>query len=103
MCPFNRRLQCGQVAAEKCDVVCRQDCRTSYYDVFIDDKVKVPKVKPWDKMIGINLRHSPLPDQMVEHSPEMSFISFIANMGGLIGMWLGLSAYAILQTGLNLL
>ncbi|CAG2103579.1 unnamed protein product [Medioppia subpectinata] len=38
--------------------------------------------------------HNQLPDQETENMPEMTFIDFMANLGGLWGMWLGFSILA---------
>ena len=103
MCQYNRKGRCALVADDICEELCLDECHTRYYNVDIKDKNKLLDTNPWNPEIRLRLKHNPLLDQTVEHSPEMSFISFVANMGGLIGMWLGLSAYAILQTGLNLL
>jgi hypothetical protein len=41
--------------------------------------------------------HNQLPDQLIKHMPEMEFITFIGNFGGLLGLWLGFSIYAIIK------
>ncbi|CAG2117726.1 unnamed protein product [Medioppia subpectinata] len=96
---------CALVADYRCDDVdrCERDCQTCLYDVDIKDKNKLIDTEPWDKEVFVELQHNPLLDQTVTHEPEMSPISFIANMGGLIGMWLGLSAYIVLDTLMKLL
>ncbi|CAG2107824.1 unnamed protein product [Medioppia subpectinata] len=90
MCPHLLKDSCALVADYRCDDVdrCERDCQTCLYD---------------DKEVFVELQHNPLLDQTVTHEPEMSPISFIANMGGLIGMWLGLSAYIVLDTLMKLL
>ena len=39
----------------------------------------------------IQIRHNGLPDVDLKHLPETTFIEFIFNFGGLLGMLLGLS------------
>ncbi|CAG2168481.1 unnamed protein product [Oppiella nova] len=102
MCPYGLRDDCALVADDMCEELCQKSCHTCYYNVDIKDKNRIQGRDPWDKVLYIELAHNPLLDQTVEHSPEMSFISFIANMGGLIGMWLGLSAFIILETVMKL-
>ena len=46
---------------------------------------------------GIELSPSSHPSQITKHKPEMSPIAFASNFGGLLGMWLGLSALALLN------
>ena len=43
----------------------------------------------------IKIYHRSLPDTIIKHIPEISFTAYIAQLGGLAGMWLGLSAIAI--------
>ena len=43
----------------------------------------------------INIYHNSLPDTIIEHIPEISFTAYMAQLGGLAGMWLGLSVISI--------
>ena len=36
-----------------------------------------------------------MPDMVVTHFPSITFIQFVCNFGGLLGMWLGLSVAVI--------
>ncbi len=40
---------------------------------------------------------------MIQYLPQTTFISFVCNFGGLLGMWLRLSVVTILSETLNLL
>ena len=41
--------------------------------------------------------HNLAPDRFTEHSPKMTFIDFASAFGGLMGIWMGLSALAIFK------
>ena len=43
----------------------------------------------------LDITHNHIPDQTIEHSPKMLFEEITGTVGGLMGMWLGLSALAI--------
>ena len=49
----------------------------------------------FNSAVDFTIQHNQLPDVLVRHMPEMSFISFVSNFGGLLGMWLGLSVLII--------
>ena len=43
----------------------------------------------WGKSFRtINIEHNRLPDIIVSYYPEITFIGFISNFGGLLGLWL---------------
>jgi hypothetical protein len=78
----------------ECEFDCRPDCNNQFIDFDIKNVDKITS-SPWDKKVYVSITHSRLPDQVIEHLPEMTFVSFIANFGGLAGMWLGLSVIAL--------
>ena len=77
-----------------CEEECQNECHNQFFDFVFRRKNKL-SLSDWDKRTSVFISHNHLPDQIVEHLPEMTFISFIASFGGLVGMWLGLSAMAI--------
>ena len=77
----------------QCTNNCKEDCKFKYY---ISDK-KVIKAFDW-AISSIFIRHNGMPDIFVRHIPEITFLSFISNFGGLLGMWLGLSMFTILKS-----
>jgi hypothetical protein len=92
------KTKCNNNILSELRLYCRKDCQ---YDC--DKQIINFNVKRSDKLSKsesnmktiIHISHSRLPDQKIEYLPEMSFVSFIANFGGLAGMWLGLSAIAL--------
>jgi hypothetical protein len=76
----------------RCEKECRPDCENRYYIYDITNS----EVRDYHyDRIRISYNHQP--DQLITHLPEKSMISFISEFGGLIGMWIGLSALAILK------
>ena len=73
-----------------CNNKCQSGCQFTYYDWEVKTE-NFLQVSPWYKQVYINVKHNRLPDQIVKHFPETTFISFIYNFGGLLGMWLGMS------------
>ena len=43
------------------------------------------------------IKHSKIPDVLITHLPEITFNAFVCNFGGLLGLWLGLSVFAIFR------
>jgi len=77
-----------------CEENFHNECYKQFFDFELKKKTKLP-FSPWDKRTLVYVTHNHLPDQVIEHLPEITFISFVANFGGLLGIWLGLSAIAI--------
>ena len=84
----------------ECQNQCQHKCITRFYDY--QQKSKVEAAKGLERT-GVFIRHSQLPDQVTDVMPEMTFVGFASNFGGLLGLWLGLSAYAVSQYVMNLL
>jgi len=90
----------------ECQLRCRPECVNHFYSYDIKTYNDITKYS--DKTYNYSedetyfyITHNQMPDQITEHIPEMTFISFAANFGGLLGMWLGLSALAIMTFVLN--
>ena len=79
-----------------CDNKCPKACEEWNYLFELKEKKLLP-TSPWDMTSIVNIKRNQILDHFVEHLPEMSFIEFICGFGGLLGMWLGLSALAILH------
>ena len=66
---------------------CPKDCIHKYYSM---DQEEVTRFED-DGDIYIYIVHDITTDVIITHIPEITFISLICNLGGLIGMWLGIS------------
>ena len=72
---------------------CKPDCTYTYYLFNKDD---VHEVVP-PNTIRIFVKHNSMPDILIKHLPQTTFLSLVCNFGGLLGMWLGLSFFTILN------
>ena len=82
-----------------CAQSCQYSCRFKYYNYDLKEEKPLPEsVQKWPKRLFINVRHNRMPDEIVMHYPEMTFISFVSSFGGLLGMWLGMSVLATFGT-----
>ena len=97
-----KRYQCHRFGLSplqsQCQVRCLSECTNRYYNYEIKkESPNLYKESVWKKVIFVRITHNHLPDQTNEHIPEMNFITFASNFGGLLGLWLGLSAMALFQ------
>ena len=82
---------------QHCHKMCKPNCKYSYYlydirmirDVYRKDSFQIYKQS------YLAIEHNRLPDLFVRHIPETTFITFVGNFGGLLGMWLGINALII--------
>ena len=84
----------------ECQLRCEKKCTNRYYNLYQQN----PQIANYlfsRKATQIDISPSTYPDQITRHKPEMSPIEFFSAFGGLLGMWLGLSALAILKFSLN--
>jgi hypothetical protein len=73
---------------------CRPDCDNQYLDFNIDNKQKL-ETSSWDGRSFVHISHNRLPDQEIRHMPEITFVSYLSCFGGLAGILLGFSVYAL--------
>ena len=80
-----------------CERQCQPDCQDYYYsyDITLLGYNQDNIMLGFNSVFDIRLQHNRLPDVLVRHMPEMTFIAFVSNFGGLLGMWLGMSALII--------
>ena len=77
---------------------CEDNCQTECVNRFYNYQLQLTKDNEDSTMsTKITITHSQMPDQTTEHLVQMSFSAFSGALGGLLGMWLGLSAVAILH------
>ena len=80
---------------QDCHLLCKHDCKHAYFIYDIKMNNNYTNSDPTKKHSLITLQHNRLPDLFVRHIPEITFVSFIGNFGGLLGMWLGFNALMI--------
>ena len=82
----------------ECSHRCRMDCNFKYY--LLDHKeftnTHMDKSRD-DQVFQIFIKHGNLPDILIKYLPQTTFLTFICNFGGLLGMWLGLSVLSIFE------
>ena len=85
-----------------CQNYCHKECHDSYYSYTIDmlNEIKDKEDDDTDDWMytEFTIEHNDIPDLFIRHFAEMSFITFVSNFGGLIGMWLGLSFFDIVKS-----
>ena len=75
-----------------CEVRCRKECHFTYYSFTIS---KLAEFDMYQANFIIN--HNEMPDITIRYIPEMPLLTFICNFGGILGMWLGISFYSIVE------
>ena len=85
-------IQIQQDALLSCSKRCKLNCQYKHYPADIQKSFEVN-----DSLIEVHIEHNEMPDVLVKYIPEISFISFVCNFGGLLGMWLGLSLMSTLN------
>ena len=88
----------------QCQDRCLSECTNRHYNYEIKkESPNISQESVWKKVIYVRIAHNHLPDQTNEHIPETTFVTFASNFGGLLGMWLGLSAIALFEHFVNYL
>ena len=80
------------VLRSECEDKCPKNCLESYYTYeVVTRRYKKYNYQKDHNQFHIDLAHNSYPDQVIEHRPIMDWITMVSNLGGLLGMWLGLS------------
>lgn len=82
---------------------CNRRCPDDCFDVkhqFSSIKTNLDKESPVRN--NIMLTHHYAQDFTITHRQEVDFVTFLGTLGGLAGMWLGLSVYALFKKGWRL-
>ena len=87
-----------------CNKNCRMDCDFNYY-LWEQKTTNMPRVKKENIRLEysfegrtryfISIKHNHFPDILIEYLPQTTFLSFVCNFGGILGMYLGLSILTI--------
>ena len=77
---------------KSCEDNCHKECHFTYYSFTIN---KYLKFNMYQARLKIN--HNEMPDLTIRYIAEMPLLTFICNFGGILGMWLGISFYSIVE------
>ena len=83
-----------QGVRKKCRNSCKEDCYQAYYLVEIESEPR-PVNNILNNKIIIDLESNSKPNVLIEHFPEITFLSMLCNFGGILGMYLGISLLSI--------
>ena len=83
-----------RIPLAECQEQCPDHCYKEYYLAQVS---KMDKSEHWVNYLEVKLDKNHMPMVIVNHLPEMTFLSMLGNFGGLLGMWLGVSALGILN------
>ena len=90
LCPSQncKRSYWLKEAQNQCKSKCAPDCYTEFYEFYetSDRDLKEQRITSVNRTI-IKLIHKTIPDVEIKHFPEFTSSSYVANMGGLAGMW----------------
>ena len=90
--PYRFLSNCGIYEINKHEIYqsclkeCKQPCTYSYYPVKLQNIAEL-----YFAQARLLAEHNEMPDILIKYYPKTSFISFVCDFGGLLGMWLGLS------------
>ena len=87
----------------ECMRQCKQDCLFEYYVHVVSIGREEEKHFELERKALVLIRHKQIPDIYIKNIPEMTFISFVSNFGGLLGMWLGISVILIFENTFQLM
>ena len=92
--PDNNKFNIETNDKDECAKVCPDQCFHEYYLVESPKKESSISINE----IVIMLKRSSMPNVIITHLPEITLISLLCNFGGLVGMWLGISIFGILNS-----
>ena len=81
-----------------CQQTCKTDCINRYYSTDLKQDEK-PFYVGRGQMFEFKIEHNSFPDLLITYLPQTTFLSFVCNFGGLLGMWLGTLSYQHYQHG----
>ena len=101
---FSHNLKIGLLNKQylldhECHQKCARDCIERYFTSSVEAMKEDSTIS--NDEFSLFLQHYTLPDELIEHKPQMSLIELVSNFGGLLGMWLGINVSMIVNYMLN--
>ena len=89
--PYNHdNFQKSRHANIQCYKMCEDQCFNEYYLNQVESIANGNNDRT-----EIQIRRNAMVNVIVTHMPEMSFMSFLCNFGGLVSMWMGISIVGV--------
>ncbi|CAG2161499.1 unnamed protein product [Oppiella nova] len=83
---------------QNCSTVCRPDCNQ---EQFAAEVVADMRWLDINNGTGIKVGRKPVPDGVYRHTPAVSWIQLVSDVGGLGGLWLGFSVMALAKSAFH--
>lgn len=85
------------IVERECERNCKDECYESFY--LYETKLSYPNSNRslYKNHMEIDVEPSSMPNVIIAHLPEMTFLSLLCNFGGLVGMVLGTSLLSIIN------
>ena len=98
----NPVYQCYYRNNDKVRNVCDKECRPDCEDVVYKYDIESVDANIDQNVLHLKVKHYFWGDQVVQYRPIISFIQLMSDLGGLMGMWLGLSMVFIIDYVMHL-
>jgi hypothetical protein len=89
------------ISIESLKEVCRRSCNEVLYEIWHSNEISVSY--SYQRYINIYLNPIEIQNIAFEHNPEMVFMQYLVNFGGLLGLWHGLSITDLKNSIINLI
>ena len=82
---------------EICNHECLDDCHATYYSTFVTPEEEITTTDNDNSIIHFYVAAKQSPIMKITHETGMTFAGYLANVGGLAGVYLGISLIAIFE------
>ena len=97
------KKECLILSQAKAELICEPKCPKNCREIHYEFDVSLKQQFSTTEETGVRIIHSINPDQIIEHRPLMTSMHVLSNFGSLMGMWLGLSIFYVLNHLIKLL